>query len=151
MCVRTRACQERCALTCGLCSGGDAPPLATWALREGELVVEARKGTARSWGQLLAAAKPANRILELREPQQQEGLGQLLRCFEFCEAGAGEDVGVGKAAAAGASSGAGAAAAAAGGAARREACRQRCERSDAAAPLSYDGRPPRVAAGRSTG
>ena len=61
--------------------------------------------------------------------------------------GAGEELGAGNAAGAGAGGGVGAG----GGAARREVCRQQCESSDAAAPLPYDGRPPRVAAGRSTG
>ena len=39
------AVQARCALSCGLCAEADSPPLATWAVTEGELIIEARKGT----------------------------------------------------------------------------------------------------------
>jgi len=43
-CVSSRAAmQARCALSCGLCAEADSPPLATWAVTEGELVIEARR------------------------------------------------------------------------------------------------------------
>ena len=43
-CVSSRAAmQARCALSCDLCAETDSPPLATWAVTEGELVIEARR------------------------------------------------------------------------------------------------------------
>lgn len=171
----------QCALSCGACGAGGAEgadaaadgarATATWALVDGELVIEARKAVAQPWARPLLNANPANRILFAEELG--ESVGQLLRCVERCAAGRGDGDGevdsadMGEGASTGESAGDGEGAAdmassrssssssdvpvAPVHASRWAKCRASCEVSGAARPVVYDGRPPRVAAGRATG
>jgi len=192
----------RCALSCGACgaagAGGaagaaadGAVAVASWALVDGELVLEARKAVAQPWARPLLNANPANRILFAEELG--ESVGQLLRCAERCAAGIpdgdGDGDGDGEGEGAGGGGGGGVVGGGGGGATAGEVlsegegaadttaaasesaatavapaapvapvdwsrwaeCRAGCEASGAARPVVYDGRPPRVAAGRATG